>query len=79
MQCVFSLPFSDRYLYYKAWNCRERQKGQKGNGCRCRMISEESLIAEIVKTLGWEQMDEEKFSATVSRVLITDDDIKIEN
>ena len=43
------------------------------------MISEESLIAEIVKTLGWEQMDEEKFSATVSRVLITDDDIKIEN
>ena len=66
-------------VYYKAWNCRERQKGQKGNGCRCRMISEESLIAEIVKTLGWEQMDEEKFSATVSRVLITDDDIKIEN
>ncbi len=31
-------------VYYKAWNCRERQKGQKGNGCRCRLISEESLI-----------------------------------
>ena len=37
-------------VYYKAWNCRERQKGQKGNGCRCRLISEESLIDEIELT-----------------------------
>ena len=65
-------------VYRKVWNCRERQKGQKGNGCRCRFISEEDLIAEIVKTLGWEEMDEEKFTASVSRVLVGDNDVKID-
>jgi len=65
-------------VYYKAWNCRERQKGPKGNGCRCRLVSEELLIAEIVKTLGWEQMDEKQFSATVRRVLVSDNEVKIE-
>lgn len=65
-------------VYYKAWNCRERQKGQKGNGCRCRLISEESLIAEIVKALGWEAMDEGRFNREVSRVLVSDDDVQVE-
>ena len=65
-------------VYYKAWNCRERQKGQKGNGCRCRLISEESLIAEIVKALGWETMDEGRFGREVSRVLVSDDDVQVE-
>lgn len=65
-------------VYRKVWNCRERQKGQKGNGCRCRFISEEDLIAEIVKILGWEKMDEVKFSTTVSRVLVSDNDVKID-
>ena len=65
-------------VYYKAWNCRERQKGQKGNGCRCRLISEESLIDEIVKALGWETMDEGRFNREVSRVLVSDDDVQVE-
>ena len=65
-------------VYYKAWNCRERQKGQKGNGCRCRLISEESLIAEIVKALGLETMDEGRFGREVSRVLVSDDDVQVE-
>jgi len=61
-------------VYKKVWNCRERQKGKNGNGCRCRFINEEDLISEIVKTLGWEEMDEEKFTASVSRVLVGDND-----
>lgn len=65
-------------VYYKAWNCRERQKGQKGNGCRCRFISEEDLIQEIISILGWEKMDEAKFAASVSRVLVRDDDVQVE-
>ena len=65
-------------VYYKAWNCRERQKGQKGNGCRCGLISEESLIDEIVKALGWETMDEGRFNREVSRVLVSDDDVQVE-
>ena len=65
-------------VYYKAWNCRERQKGPKGNGCRCRRVSEEQLIAEIVKTLGWEGIDEARFNRDVSRVLVRADDVQVE-
>ena len=65
-------------VYRKVWNCRERQKGKNGNSCRCRFISEEDLIAEIVKTLGWEEMDEAKFASSVSRVLISNADVKID-
>ena len=74
----YSCDSPHRGVYYKAWNCREWQKGQKGNGCRCRLISEESLIAEIVKALGWETMDEGRFSREVSRVLVGDDDVQVE-
>lgn len=65
-------------VYRKVWNCRERQKGQKGNGCRCRFISEDDLIQEIVKALGWEGMDEARFNRDVSRVLVRDDDVQVE-
>ena len=65
-------------VYRKVWNCRERQKGKNGNGCRCRFISEEDLIQEIIKILGWEKMDEAKFASSVSRVLISNADVKID-
>ena len=32
---------------YKAWNCRERQRGRKGNGCRNRIVREEELLKEV--------------------------------
>ena len=64
--------------YKKVWNCRERQKGKNGNGCRCRFISEDDLIQEIIGILGWEKMDEAKFVTSVSRVLISDADVKID-
>ena len=34
---------------YKAWNCRERQKGQQGNGCKNRTVREEWLLDELGK------------------------------
>ncbi len=34
---------------YKAWNCRERQKGRKGNGCKNRTVREEWLLGELEK------------------------------
>ncbi len=63
--------------HYKAWNCAERQKGKNGNGCKCRIIKEDELTAEVLKVLGWEQMDEARFEAEVERVLVFDDRIVI--
>ena len=65
-------------VYYKAWNCRERQKGKKGNGCRCRFISEDQLIQEITQALGWDEMDEVRFAETVKRVLVDDEGVRID-
>ena len=65
-------------VYRKGWNCRERQKGKNGNGCHCRFISEDELISAIVEALGWEKMDEAKFAASVSRTLVSDNDVLVE-
>ncbi len=62
---------------YKMWNCRERQKGVKGNGCRMRNIKEEDLIAEICNALGW-AMDEERMEAEIQRVDVYADRIEVE-
>ena len=48
------------------------------NGCLCRLISEESLIAEIVKALGREMMYEGRFSREIIRVLVYDADVQVE-
>ena len=37
---------------YKAWNCKERQKGMQGNGCKNRMVREEWLMEAIEKMVG---------------------------
>ena len=55
-----------------------RQKGKNGNGCHCRFISEDELISAIVEALGWEKMDEAKFAASVSRTLVSDNDVLVE-
>ena len=63
---------------FKAWNCRERQKGVQGNGCKCRIVREEQLIEEIRHALGWETLDAGRFAREVSRVLITGENINVE-
>ena len=63
---------------FKAWNCRERQKGVQGNGCKCRIVREELLLEEIRQTLGWDALDQERFSREVCRVLILPDGLKMD-
>lgn len=64
--------------HYKAWNCKERQKGAQGNGCRNRIIREDELMQTVLEKLGWEELDEERFRSEVSRVLVYPDRIEIE-
>ena len=62
--------------HYKMWNCRERQKGVKGNGCKMRNVKEDDLIAEICNVLGW-TVDEYRMEREIERVDVFDDRIEI--
>lgn len=64
--------------HYKAWNCKERQKGARGNGCRNRIIREDELMQTVLDRLGWDEMDEKRFKNEVSRILVYQDRIEIE-
>ena len=37
---------------YKAWECRDRHLGRKGNGCRMRTIRETELLEQVAEELG---------------------------
>ena len=63
---------------YKAWNCGDRQKGTKGNGCKCRIIKEDELVDEVCSALGWTEFDDARFEKTVERVAVFDDRIEVE-
>lgn len=63
---------------YKAWNCGDRQKGAKGNGCKCRIIKEDELVEEILAQLDWKEFDDARFDETVERVAVFDDRIEVE-
>ena len=39
---------------YKAWTCKERHLGRKGNGCRNRNAREDELLLEIGKAMGYD-------------------------
>lgn len=58
---------------YKAWVCRDRQLGRKGNGCMMRIVRETDLLAELCLQMDWERFDEEEFSKTVERMIISAD------
>ena len=62
---------------YKAWNCRNRQKGKGKIKCGNRFIREEQLLNQIQEELGWFDMDQERFQKEVSRVLIFADHIEV--
>lgn len=64
--------------HYKAWNCRERQKGKKGNGCKNSAVREEILLAEIADAMQLEKFDRAAFDALVERVMITPDGIQVQ-
>lgn len=62
---------------YKAWNCRNRQKGKGKIKCGNRFIREEQLLNQIQEELGWFDMDQERFQKEVSRVLVFADHIEV--
>lgn len=62
---------------YKAWNCRNRQKGKGKIKCGNRFIREEQLLNQIQEELGWSDMDQERFQKEVSRVLVFADHIVV--
>lgn len=64
--------------HYKAWNCRERQKGKKGNGCKNSAVREEILLAEIADAMQLEKFDRAAFDALVERVMITPDGTQVQ-
>ena len=71
--------FTDRKgAHYKAWNCRERQKGKKGNGCKNSAVREEILLAEIADAMQLEKFDRAAFDALVERVMITPGKIQVQ-
>ncbi len=63
--------------YYHAWNCRERQKGKKGNGCQGRTMREEELEKLICVKQDWESFDAERFDREVERVEVGEIDIMV--
>ena len=60
---------------YKAWNCKDRQQGTKGGGCKMRIVKEETLLKEIAEQMGWDEFDEERFLEEVERVDVGTDEI----
>jgi site-specific DNA recombinase len=71
--------FTDRKgAHYKAWNCRERQKGKKGKGCKNSAVREEILLAEIADAMQLEKFDMAAFDELVERVMIMPDEIQVQ-
>lgn len=64
-------PYKGRSGHYKAWNCKERQKGKKGNGCMNRIIKEDALVQAVSEKLGADAVDR------VQKVLVYKDRIEI--
>ena len=62
---------------FKAWNCKDRQQGTAGNGCKMRIIKEEALLEEIAGQMGWDEFDEERFLEEVERVDVGMDEITV--
>ncbi|MEG0743134.1 MAG: recombinase family protein, partial [Clostridia bacterium] len=76
-------PFTRRTLrnrdgtHYKAWNCRERQKGRKGNGCTNTVVKEDELLRRIAEEMGMDQFDERVFRNEADKVLVRTDGIQL--
>lgn len=64
-------------IRYKAWNCRERQKGRQGNGCRGRTVKEKKLEGLVAAELDWEAFDGERFEREVERVVVMKNGIRV--
>ncbi len=75
---TFSVKEADGVRHYYAWNCRERQKGKSGNGCKAPTVQEKVLEEAVCEALGWSKFDPQRFENEVARVEITADGIIVE-
>lgn len=62
---------------YRAWNCKERQKGGQGNGCLSTIIKEEALTRAIANKLGETALSEEMLNG-VNKIMVYRDEIEIQ-
>ena len=62
---------------YKAWVCRDRQLGRKGNGCNMRIVKEDDLLMEICSQMEWKRFGEKAFTAEVERVVVNADGVEV--
>lgn len=63
--------YKGRSGHYKAWNCKERQKGKRGNGCMNVIVKEDALVQAVSEKLGSDAVDR------VQKVLVYKDRIEI--
>ncbi len=75
---TFSVKEAGGKRYYHAWNCRERQKGKNGNGCKNVTVQEKVLEELICSELGWTVFSDEWFNIEVERVEVAGNGIKVE-
>lgn len=61
--------------FYKVWNCKERQKGAKGNGCRNRIVKEEEIMKEIAKAIG--AVGDKEVLEKMHRVFVYEDHVEV--
>ena len=64
-------------MKYKAWVCRDRQLGRKGNGCNMRILKEDDLLMEICSQMEWKRFGEKLFERSVERVVISGDGMEV--
>ncbi len=74
---TFSVKETGGKRYYHAWNCRERQKGKNGNGCKNNTLQEKVLEELICSELGWTVFSDERFNIEVERVEVTGNGIRV--
>jgi site-specific DNA recombinase len=61
---------------YKAWNCRERQRGNKR--CKNSSIKEDVLLGAIAEALGLGELERELFEGLVEKVLVDGREVRVE-
>ncbi len=61
--------------FYKAWNCKKRQKGAKGKECRNRIVKEERVMKEIAKAIA--AVSDEEVLEKVQRVFVYKDHVEV--
>ena len=74
---TFTTHSAEGKRYYAAWNCRERQKGKAGNGCKGRTVKEAELEQTIALELGWEAFDAEWFEREVEYVEVMENGLRV--